>query len=333
MEYNWISYIVNKTIENCGDREIVLWGKYVVSNQIATILKSKHGKSIAFYVDSDKQKQDGYFIKSPESLAGLAEKYYVVIPIAFYQSVRDSMTRYGYEKDKDYHYFCDCVIKQTEDYYEDSHGNKLIGKWQGVKFAFSGFHSTIVIGEDCELSPMTRIYVTNNSKIVIGKQARLDWGLLYALDNAEINIGDNVSISYNYNISANKNTSIFIGDDCMFSHNIEIRSNDSHSIFDVRTRKNINSTEEIRRQRKVIIKDHVWLGLNVIVMYNAVIESGSIIGAGSLVKTHIPNNSIAAGMPARVIRTDIAWCRKDGEEDISACGELYINYTELVEEK
>lgn len=333
MEYNWISYIVNVTIENCGDREIVLWGKYIVSDKIATILKTKYDKSIAFYVDNDKQKQDGQYIKSPESLDGLSEKYYVVIPIAFYQSVRDAMTLYGYEKDKDYHYFCDCVVKQTEDYYEDSHGNKLIGKWGGIKFSFSGFNSTIIIGENCELSPLARIYVTNNSKIIIGNRCRFDWGLLWALDNAEINIGDNVSISYNYNISANKDTSILIGNDCLFSHNIEIRSNDSHSIFDVRTGKNINSTAEIRKQRKVVIKDHVWLGVNTIVLYNAVIEPGSIIGAGSLVKSNIPNNSIAAGVPAKVIRTDIAWCGNDCEDDISACGEMYVNYTELLEEK
>ena len=48
----------------------------------------------------------------------------------------------------------------------------------------------------------------------------------------------------------------------------------------------------------------------------------------SLVKSKIPNNCIAAGSPARVVRRDIAWSMNDGAADISDCGEEYVNLTE-----
>ena len=51
--------------------------------------------------------------------------------------------------------------------------------------------------------------------------------------------------------------------------------------------------------------------------------------AMSLVKAKIPNNCIAAGNPARVIRTDIAWSRKDNlSTDIGECGAEFIKCTE-----
>ncbi len=62
-------------------------------------------------------------------------------------------------------------------------------------------------------------------------------------------------------------------------------------------------------------------------MYNTQIGNGSIIGAMSLVKSIIPNNCIAAGIPARVIRKNIAWSRKEGAENIDECGKENINYT------
>ncbi len=46
-------------------------------------------------------------------------------------------------------------------------------------------------------------------------------------------------------------------------------------------------------------------------------------------KAKIPNNCIAAGNPARVIRTDIAWSRKDNlSTDIGECGAEFIKCTE-----
>ena len=51
------------------------------------------------------------------------------------------------------------------------------------------------------------------------------------------------------------------------------------------------------------IMENVFVGSNVTIMYNTRIGANSIIAAGSVVTKDIPPNSIAAGVPARVIGT------------------------------
>lgn len=51
----------------------------------------------------------------------------------------------------------------------------------------------------------------------------------------------------------------------------------------------------------IIIGDNVMIGTGSIIMPNAVIGENCIIGAGAVVTKEIPANSIAAGVPARVI--------------------------------
>lgn len=54
--------------------------------------------------------------------------------------------------------------------------------------------------------------------------------------------------------------------------------------------------------KKVIIKDDVWIGSNVIILPGVTIESGAIIGAGSVVTKDVLKNTIVAGNPAKVIK-------------------------------
>lgn len=50
------------------------------------------------------------------------------------------------------------------------------------------------------------------------------------------------------------------------------------------------------------IDDDVWLGYGVIVLDGVHIGKGAVIGAGSVVNRDIPAGTIAAGVPARVIK-------------------------------
>lgn len=53
--------------------------------------------------------------------------------------------------------------------------------------------------------------------------------------------------------------------------------------------------------------DHVWIGLNVVLLKGAVVGTDSVIGVNSVVTQEIPARSLAAGAPARVIRQGITW--------------------------
>ena len=306
----------------------------------------------------------------------------------------------GYKRDIDYYYFADCIVQQGQDYYEDLHGNKIIGAHQGLKFAFNGFNSIIVIGKNVQIKNSTfniknniqviidddvelcesiidckennaeimigkgsvlikssinidnnsiikvkhncsiwnthieikkdvnilineNVYIRegqwlacDNSKIEIGNRGKFYKGVLTTSKESILKIGQDFCIMWTYQIVADEYTSIIIGDDCIISYDVKIRSSDGHSIFDLKTRKNVNSTKKISKSRKILIGSHVWVGMCSIILYNTKIGNGSIIGATSLVKSSIPNNCMAAGIPAYVRKRDVAWARQNGVEDI-----------------
>ena len=53
---------------------------------------------------------------------------------------------------------------------------------------------------------------------------------------------------------------------------------------------------------EVIIGNNVWLGSNVKVLKGVSIGDNSIISAGSVVTKSVPENVIAGGIPAKVIK-------------------------------
>lgn len=109
-----------------------------------------------------------------------------------------------------------------------------------------------------------------------------------------IEVGKNFYANYNCTIlDVGKVT---IGDNCMFAPNVAIYTA-GHPIHpDSR-----NSMYEYGIP--VSIGDNCWLGGNTIVCPGVKIGNNVVIGAGSMVTKDIPDWSIAAGNPCRVIRT------------------------------
>jgi len=54
---------------------------------------------------------------------------------------------------------------------------------------------------------------------------------------------------------------------------------------------------------RIIIGDNVFIGVDVVVLPNVHIGSNVIVGAGAVVTKDIPDNSVVAGNPARIICT------------------------------
>jgi acetyltransferase-like isoleucine patch superfamily enzyme len=53
----------------------------------------------------------------------------------------------------------------------------------------------------------------------------------------------------------------------------------------------------------IVIEDDCWIGSNTVFLDGSHVESGCVIGAGSIVRGRIPGNSVAAGVPARVVKS------------------------------
>jgi acetyltransferase-like isoleucine patch superfamily enzyme len=61
-------------------------------------------------------------------------------------------------------------------------------------------------------------------------------------------------------------------------------------------------SQPLESKGPIRIGDGAWLGYAVIVLAGVHVGAGAVIGAGSVVVRDIPENAIAAGVPARVIR-------------------------------
>ena len=54
--------------------------------------------------------------------------------------------------------------------------------------------------------------------------------------------------------------------------------------------------------KPITIKDGVWIGGNSTILMGVTIGENAVIGAGSVVTHDIPDNAVAVGNPAKVIR-------------------------------
>jgi len=124
-------------------------------------------------------------------------------------------------------------------------------------------------GEFCRTRVITNF---KNSKITIGGNSILRGSTVWASE--EISIGKNfVSAPYAW-----------------------IVDHDAHGILPEQRSTRYSKSAPIK------IGDNVWLGYRVLVLKGATIGDNCVIAAGAIVTGDIPANSVAAGVPARVVK-------------------------------
>lgn len=117
-----------------------------------------------------------------------------------------------------------------------------------------------------------------------------------------IKFGKNVEINDYVHITAMN--SVTIGDNVLMASKIYI-SDCSHGFYegdDNDSSPNLAPNKRKYKISSVVIEDNVWLGEFVSVLPGVTIGEGSIIGSNSVVTKSIPPNSIAVGIPAKVIK-------------------------------
>ncbi len=127
------------------------------------------------------------------------------------------------------------------------------------------------LGEGTEIRPP--FYCDYGSHTHVGARTFVNVGLV-ALDVAPIHLGDDVQVGpYVQLLTA------------------------THPLEPEPRRAKWESAEAIA------IEDNVWLGGGVIVCPGVTIGAGTVVGAGAVVTRDLPAGVLAAGVPARVVRT------------------------------
>jgi acetyltransferase-like isoleucine patch superfamily enzyme len=133
-----------------------------------------------------------------------------------------------------------------------------------------------------------------------------------------VRIADRVNIHRDCIIETGHDGSLFIGEDthiqprCQFSaykgrieigRRVQIAPNCAFYPYDHGFKFGTPIMEQpLKTRGGILIEDDAWLGVGVIVLDGCRIGKGAVIGAGSVVKSDIPDYAVAAGVPAKVIR-------------------------------
>ena len=120
-------------------------------------------------------------------------------------------------------------------------------------------------------------------------------------------LGKNVSFQEGIFIDPSHCYLIAIGDGCTFAPNVRLIAHDAS------TKKLVNAT----RLGRIRIGARCFIGDSVLVLPGVTIGDECIVGAGSVVSRDIPAGSVAAGNPARVIKSTAEY-RKFHAERLAA---------------
>jgi acetyltransferase-like isoleucine patch superfamily enzyme len=101
---------------------------------------------------------------------------------------------------------------------------------------------------------------------------------------------------------------IDIGEQVLIAHGVQIFDNDSHPLESSARAGDFaavltHGARGVIAAAPVRIERRAWIGFHAIILKGVTVGENSVIAAGSVVTQDIPANSVAAGNPARVIKS------------------------------
>lgn len=115
--------------------------------------------------------------------------------------------------------------------------------------------------------------------------------------SSSIEIGDKVGLNGTSIVARSRKISIGFG--TQIAPNVTILDFDGHSFFANEKRW---TNHGIENDRDISIGKHCWIGTRSIILKGVEIGDYSVIAAGSVVTRDVPEKTVVAGVPAKVIR-------------------------------
>ena len=173
--------------------------------------------------------------------------------------------------------------------------------------------SNVVIDPTCDIRGIERMKFGKN--VVIQKDCWLNIAFHNPVKDPMIVIDEGTNIGRRCTISAANR--IFIGKFVLIAPNVFI-ADTNHEYRNLGIP--IMHQGITTHNDQVTIGDEAWIGINTVIMGNITIGKHSVIGANSVVNKDVPDYCVAAGNPAKVVKTfDVKsgqWIKVKGTADL-----------------
>jgi acetyltransferase-like isoleucine patch superfamily enzyme len=151
---------------------------------------------------------------------------------------------------------------------------------------------------------------SQKSDIVLGNYVWLFGCIIKSQNKGKVTIGNYTRIGDKTKILCVN--SIVIGDYCAIANNVVITDSNVHPTnpeFRLFKRSNLEQYGthlwKYSDNMPVKIGNNVWIGDNARISKGVTIGDNAVIAASAIVTKDVPTNSIAAGNPAKIVKTDI----------------------------
>jgi acetyltransferase-like isoleucine patch superfamily enzyme len=152
----------------------------------------------------------------------------------------------------------------------------------------------VVDGSDMQIGDDFKVWSGHRTTLISG------WGKLRFGDRVFVNVGTTI-------IAVEE---IVVGDDVAFANDVYVMDSDSHGV-----------EGRPHRQAPIRIGDGCWIGARAMILPGVTIGKRVLVAAGAVVTRDVPDDSLVAGNPARVVRqlSYPAGCRRAWHDEWCPC--------------
>jgi acetyltransferase-like isoleucine patch superfamily enzyme len=169
----------------------------------------------------------------------------------------------------------------------------LVARWLWLKLRWRGRLKTDGL---CFICPRVKFEIGRQATVRLGRWSWIGHGTKVRAHEGEVSIGAKTVLGQECTISAFH--CVAIGRECIVADRVMMIDFD-HGVVEVE--------RPIRLQgiykRDVNVGHNVWIGYGACILRGATVGDNAVIGTSAVVTASIPDNAVAAGIPARVIRT------------------------------
>jgi acetyltransferase-like isoleucine patch superfamily enzyme len=170
---------------------------------------------------------------------------------------------------------------------------RLALRWAWLKLRWRGRLKTDGL---CFIGPGVQLEIGRDAVLRLGRWCWIGHGTKIRVHEGEVSIGAKTVLGQEITISAFQH--VAIGRECILADRVMLIDFD-HGVVEVE--------RPIRLQgiykRDVDVGHNCWIGYGACILRGVTVGDNCVIGASAVVTRDVPPNAVAAGIPARVIRT------------------------------